>query len=411
MTDLRERFQKFDEVPVPELWERITELADEEDSSAVPSVTRRRWVVAVAAAVAVLLIVGLPILLVSGDEPPPAVASWTSVPVEVPSDEAIADIAAIPSGGFVALTVDPAQVVWTPDAVNWFHADTEGLVGSTGRSVTAARFEASSVASGNNLIAIIDRDRAGVWIGDQRAETWRFTPLADSAEADRTRLLTIAASEDQVLIVGQLLSTEVAEGTESELLITDRFVSWVIDGPAGEISQQDLPVPAPSPIDFVDADATSFAGRWLVVVTGAEWQGVEGWNPSELILTLTTSGWVSSERNPEMGDITSISGGPSSAVITSCHFGGDSFWYTTDGLTWTQATNDFTGHLARYVDDLGFVVHYGTGWYLSEDGSSWQFPADAGVTIESYPRSGYASAASEGRVFEFDNQLWMWSRA
>ncbi len=410
MTDLQERFQEFDEVPVPDLWERITELAAEAESTPGTSLRRRRLATAVAAAVLVLLVVGLPLLLVSGDEPGPIADGWTGVPVAAPALESIADLAAIPSGGFLALTVNPEEVLWTPDAVNWFDADPEGKLSSLGRAEPTVRFEASSVAASKNLIVVLDHDRAGVWIGDRRAEIWRFTALTTSAEADRTRLLTLAAQEDQVLVIGQVLGTELAEGTESELLVTERVVAWVIADATAAINARDLPVPVPAAIDFVEADATSFAGRWLVALTASEWQGVEGWNGSDLILALTPTGWVSSPPAQGMGDLTSISGGPSSAVVTTCHFGGDSFWHTTDGVTWAEATNDVTGHLAEYVDGLGFVIHDGAGWYLSQDGSSWQLLSQAGVAVDTYPRSGDVVAAAEGRVFEFNNQLWMWSR-
>jgi hypothetical protein len=186
MTDLDDRFSKYDEVSVPELWDRIVDSAATAPNP--PQRERPKLLIALAAAVFVLLVVGGPLLLmISRDSTGPSVSSDVLGSFEwsrVPHDEAIfggeggAEMSSITAGGpgFVAVGVTGDGVgegfgarnaaVWTsPDGIAWSRVPhNDAVFGGEGSQEMV-----SVTAGGPGLVAVGYRfdepGRPGVYPG------------------------------------------------------------------------------------------------------------------------------------------------------------------------------------------------------------------------------------------------------
>ncbi len=129
MTDLRERFGQYREVEVPDLWDRIEELAGSAslEPTSTPMVRRRPPAVALVAFLSVLL-VGLVLLILRPDAGSTPVGTEEPAPTTVPSFD------------------DPGGPVSSPDdlLIGWQQA--EGVLGVHSLN--------DLVAGGEGLVAV-----------------------------------------------------------------------------------------------------------------------------------------------------------------------------------------------------------------------------------------------------------------
>lgn len=430
MTDLRDRFAQYDEVPVPDLWDRIEDLA------AAPLVAKRarpRLLVAFAAAVVVLVAVGGPLLLFGTTGPgeivaeSPAAEAWDATgwelnPADGPFTRRIAAVEPVSPGGFIAVTADPGRIFWSPDGVEWFDADPQRQVAQYQPKAADLPSEDDLAAVTGSRVVVLDRADSGVWVGDPKTGDWEPIRLDVVEPGAELELLAVAANDTEALVVAReqgssLVEVEDAEEPSSAVLsipVTDRYLAWVVDPRTGTAQAYTLPVPVPEAASDADAVIEWFNGRWVIVLgRGNVWAGDDqGWDARQAVLVSPDgASWLAVDAPEEWkgAGLTSLTAGPSSIIATTCHFGGDSFWYSTDGTSWVLSTSDHTGHRSAYIEGLGFIARYESTPMdpapLSADGRTWH-PA---VTLERYRGDTERLAAADGRLIAIDSELWLWS--
>lgn len=412
MTDLRERFRELEDLPVPDLWDRVADLAAEPGS---PRNRRSRVGVAIAASVVVLLAIGVPLLLLGfGSDAEidhdPVGAGWATVPTHSPWDMPVVDAVQMPGGGFAVLTANPSDLFWSPDGASWYDADAADQLPEFVPIDSDGEGGPTALAVIGDQLAFLDRSGVGVWWGDRQTGIWQFTALDPGEGPGQADLLTMAPSAGELLVIGQVRGPDVLEDPGFEIAVTNEYLAWLVDIADGAAARNSLPIAGPERAEPDTAFAVSFDQRWMVLARRTVWTGDEGWD-SRVSVLMSDDGetWAASDPPHGWGSVTSLTAGPSSVIVTTCHFGGDSFWYSTDGVAWSQSSSGPVSHQSAYVDDLGFVTHSGNLWMVSPDGSEWQYPVDLGVTIEPFPKAGERLSAVEEIPFLYNNRLWIWS--
>ncbi|MEN8239610.1 MAG: hypothetical protein ABFR53_10450 [Actinomycetota bacterium] len=420
MTDLRERFrEQYEDVSVPDLWDRIETLAVA--PSAAPLRAWPGFAVAIVAAATVALVVGGPLYLIGtrdsvepATDPAQSAEVWRTKPVELPAHESIADMAELPIGGYAAVARDQEGVFWSPDGIDWYDIDPQRRM-TVYKSIDA--YETSPwerlVAGTTDRVVVMDRINPGVWVGDRMTGEWESIQLDVSHLSRHPDLLTIVSNDTDVLVV---IRTRQGTGSETGYEDTEKigFAAWVVD-PVSGVSQIH-PLPIPEDEDYAHDLSTGYAigewfdGKWHLAVTGggqgtflisrdgASWHEVE---------------WPFSEPPDYWGSLMSVTSGPSSMIALVCYWGGDSFWYTADGVAWEQVTTG-GGHKSTYVEGLGFVVMYeseiSVSGVVSEDGRTWHSFVSQGATFGRYPGTSDERPVAVDNIFVFDSELWQWSR-
>lgn len=422
MTDLRERFSKYDEVAVPNLWDRIERLAETEIVTTVPR--RSRVLVAVAAVVVALVLIGGPLLLLTSiDRGGPVVDTSTTDPqsralneVDPPWGETVSAVTLLRGGGIVATTSNPDRVFWSPDRIDWFDADPERRVTPRYASPEEQQFEDRIIVSTNSHVAIRNEANDGVWIAAPETGQWELVDFASDESGDRTvRVLSLAANDTEVLVVIHLTSTGVVSPTGLEAPASIPYIHeysvWLIDTSDGTIENLALPLPASEWAENPMAVANWFNGQWVVAIPRQVWTDAdEGWVTSTPVVTSSDGrSWTIAESNFPQDSATSISAGPAGMIATECNFGGDSFWYSEDGVNWEVTTTDYLGHRSVYVDGLGYLTYYKESpTAFSPDGREWQSPAAAGLTVHSFDGTSDPDP-TVGNLFVVENRLMQWS--
>ena len=154
--------------------------------------------------------------------------------------------------------------------------------------------------------------------------------------------------------------------------------------------------------------AVWFDGRWILAMQRNVWTDTdEGWVTSTPVVTSTDGrDWTAVESGFPEHSATSISVGPASMIATQCNFGGDSFWYSDDGIDWQVTATAFLGHRSMHVDGLGFLTYYqGSLTAFSPDGLHWQGPP-AELTVR---RVDTGSDLAGTNLFVSSNRLMRWS--
>lgn len=436
MTDLRTRFEAFEDVPVPDLWDRVEALATTTPVTS-PRRAAPRFVVAAAAAIAVLLLIGGPFLVgalrestgVADEEAAKAptgsvvwdTTAWEMAPVAGPWEHALIDVERSPDGGVVVATAD-SGVAWTPDGIDWFDADPAGRL-TTLQRPTADESQPSNqraMAVTESRVAILDQALPGVWLGDPATGEWTPIVLAEG-EGSRVELLTIAANSTTVLVVtrhlapdGILIQDNEGEVESRALPVTDRYRAWTIDPAARTAAPNPLPLPVPEAASLADAVVEWFHDQWVMVSARNVWTGEdEGWASRTALLTSNNGATWTAGRPPEEWNgagFTSLSAGPTTMIATTCHFGGDTFWVTTNGSDWEPTTSRHLGHQSTYVEGVGFVVPHHTpgeaSGFVSPDGRTW----DESVQLEPYRGDVERLATTDGGLIAINNDLLLWSR-
>jgi hypothetical protein len=419
MTDLKERFGQYRNVPVPDLWERITDRALD------PATTARRprpnYLAAVAATVVMLLAVGLPVLLVGLRDSTkvielnPAESPWEAVAVDPPATDSIVEIEPL-QDGFVALVANPGRVLWTPNGRDWFDADPLGLVDVAPPTATESELGCGCVvATTGELVMMVDKANRGVWTGNHTTGGWEWISLTGVDPAEDLVLLGITANDREGLVIASQIGSSTLEIDDPEeplsIPSTGRYLSWTIRD--GEAEQHVLPIATPEWSRGALQLAAWVDRQWIVgLFRGSVWDSSdEGWEERQTLLTSPDGvTWSAFDTPQEWGSPTSLTAGPSGIIATTCHFGGDSFWHSADGSNWTMTTSAHIAHQSGYVDGLGFVVsHEDTPSLISRDGREWQSPSELGVTLQPLASTGEIDNATEGHLFQVGSQLWVWS--
>lgn len=425
MTDLHERFHReFEDVPIPDLWNRIERIA----ASETVTVPRRmsRALIAVAAAVVALVLVGGPLLLLASMGPAepvvePIADTLTTVPqpralaeVEPPWDETIRAVALVGDSGILAIADNPDRVFWSPDRVEWFDADPD-------RGVTPwypwseEQFEEQIIVATSSHVAVRSETNDGVWIALPETGKWQFIGFTGDETDGRTeQVLTVAANDTEVLVVTSATSTGGISPTGSEapesIPYIHEYTAWLIDTGDGTIEQNRLPLPASEWVENPMVVANWFNDQWHMAIHRAVWTDTdEGWVTSTpILISSDAQTWTITESNFPPDSATSISVGPTGMIATECNFGGDSFWYSDDGIQWEVSTTSYMGHRSVYVDGLGFLTYYqGSPTAFSSGGRQWQTPA-AGLTVQPFDGTD-GPDLPDGNVFVASNRLMRWS--
>ncbi|MEA3510823.1 MAG: hypothetical protein U9R51_05250 [Actinomycetota bacterium] len=420
MTDLHDRFTELDSVSPPDLWGRIEHIA------AMQAPQRQTLkpgaLIAVAASLLAVIVIGGPLLVIGSRatpdvEPNPQIvaAQRELTPVDVVWDDSIVDVHALPGGGFVAVATDPGRVFWSPDGVQWFDADPLEQVAPF-VPPRGTMMEVRVLVATADHVLIRDEANTGIWIGSPKVGQWEMIPLDAGDLPNRISLLAIAANDSSVLVVGRSQGSDSFELDDPEgpltIPITDRYIAWVIEPDSGAVDHHALPVGHAERAVSIDADANWYGGNWLVVLPREIWTDTEeGWETRTAVLQSPDGALWTVDDLPFSP--TSVTCGSSSVIATECNFGGDTFWYSEDGLTWDTTTSAYLGHRSTYVDGLGFVAGYelpdGVQWVVSADGRVWNESAELGLTFERYPGEDTESITAVEHLFVFDSELWMWS--
>ncbi|MCP3974282.1 MAG: hypothetical protein GY720_07300 [bacterium] len=416
MIDLHERFKEYDQVPVPELWDRIAETASTAPDA--PRRKQRRLLIAVAAAAVVLLIVGGPLLLITSRDSTTLTAS--SVALEslewsrIAHDEAVfggedgAQMASVTAGGpgYVAVGVTGDGVgdgmgarnaaVWTsPDGIAWTRVPhDEAVFGGEGDQEMV-----SVTAGGPGLVAVGYRfdepDRSGVYPGVWTSVdgiTWSAVPLQEE-DGD---MASVATGGPGLVAVGQ-------EGWSAAVWTSPDGTTWtrVPHDPAvfgAGLVGNDLWAPQTSMRDVI------VGGPGLIAV------GEEGiWGGSEDGTEYESTGIAVVWTSPDGVTWTRIAhdeavfGGEGFQKMSSVALGGTGLvavgefelndtgralvWNSADGYTWTRVPYDEAVFgpdpsldADRPMTDVATIdsglVAVGTGTWFSPDGSTWTRIAD-----------------------------------
>jgi hypothetical protein len=421
MTDLHERFHsEFDDVPIPDLWSRIERVAASETVTLPPP--RSRALVAVAAAAVALVLVGGPLLLLASmDRTEPLTETLTTVPepralaeVDPPWRETVRAVTLVGDGGIVALADNPDRVFWSPNRVEWFDADPDRRV-TPWYPRSLSQLEEPIIVSTNRHVAVRGEANDGVWIAAPETGQWQFIGFTGDEADDRTeQVLSLATNDTEVLVVTHTMSTGVVLPTGSEapesIPYIHEYTGWLIDTNDGTIEPHALPLSASEWVENPMVIANWFNDQWLVAIHREVWTDTdEGWVTSTPIMTSSDGqNWTVIESDFPADSATSISVGPMGLVATECNFGGDSFWYSDDGISWEVTATNYMGHRSVYVDGLGFLTYYqGSPTAFSPDGQQWQTPV-AGLTV--LPFDGTADPdPADGNFFVADNHLMRWS--
>jgi len=344
--------------------------------------------------------------------------TWTEVAVGAPWIESIVDVAALPNGGFIAASTDPWQLQWSPDGLEWFNADPD-------RTVPEYRTgPADGGPAGPHLLAVVgdqvvllDRDAVGVWIGRPETGTWTSLPLDATGLTENVDLLSLASSDSEVIVVAQTYGSaryepEPDPGDEQvSIPVIDQYLMWVVDPATRTATRHPLPVSPTEGQEVTNAAAVSFRGRWIISLS--RWIATDDDTAAPNLMLATTDGilWVDTSSTADTGiAATSLTAGPESVIATECNFGGDTFWYSQNGLEWSKSTTAYLGHHSTYSPELGFIIVYGD-LLSSDDGLRWRTLAAetplSGVTH--LIASGNKLLIKDGLRDDEEPHLWLWT--
>ena len=430
MTDLLERFHsEFDDAAVPDLWDRIERLAEIE--SATPRPHRSRALIVAAAVVFALVLVGGPMLLLAPIDRPEPVTDTSPTDFETPAlpevdppwGESVSAVALLGEGGIVVMTSNPDRVFWSPNRVDWFDADPDRQVTPWYRSAEESQFEDRIIVSTNSHVAIRSEGNDGVWIAAPATGQWQLVDIPSEASGERTeRVLSLAASDTEVLVVTHITSLGVVSPTGAEAPESIPYVHgygvWLIDPSDGTVDRRALPLTASEWAEAPLAIANWFNRQWLIAIQRTVWTDtVEGWETSSSIVTSSDGrSWTIAESNFPPDSVTSISVGPTAMIATRCDFGGDSVWHSADGMNWEVTTTNYHGHGSVYVDGLGYLVYDRDSYNafsqsvnaFSLDGRRWQSPMAVRLTVDTFDGTDDPDPV-DGNLFVVGGRLMHWS--
>ena len=272
------------------------------------------------------------------------------------------------------------------------------------------------IVSANGRVAVRNAANNGVWIAAPNTGQWRFVGLPGGEAGERTeRVLTLAANDTDVLVVTKTTSQGTVVPTHPEAPESIPYVHeygvWLIDTNDGTTKRRSLQLPASEWVENPTVIASWFDDQWFVAIHRPVWTDTDdGWAISTPVLTSTDGrSWTLTESTFPPTSATSISVGPTGMIATECNFGGDSFWYSEDGINWETTTTSHMGHRSVYVDGLGFLAFYkGEATAYSTDGREWQSTGAAGLTVQSFDGNTDPDP-TVGNLFVVENRLMQWS--
>jgi hypothetical protein len=441
MIDLDRQIREYyDRIVIPVTTDEYARLAT---GRPVPAGRSRAWAMAVAFVVA-LVGVGVTMLMLGGngtsfiDQPEPLPTpvthqssstitgtvsvppGWQQVAAGEPWVEHIVDLEAIPGGGgFVIRAADPWSVYWSPDGVEWSDVDPNRQISPyQAEPVDGPKTGAQVIAASSDRVVVLDRPNTGLWVGDPQDGIWEQILLGTDDLAGDVELLAVTSNGEELLVLAlvygpaRLEDRTVDPGDQpSPIPGIDQYLVWVLDPTNGTVERHSLPIAAHWG-GVVDTVVEWFNGHWVIYLEREIHEWPEGAAEEESLLVSSDGvSWTNTAPPPDWGrSLTSLTAGSTTMIATVCHFGGDSFWHSEDGLNWTQTTSSLIGHHSTYSDDLGFVVVYEGDMLVSPDGQSWHRRADT-------PASGVAFLAASGnRVLVGDGLrpeespgLWLWT--
>lgn len=384
MIDLHERFRsELDEVPVPDLWNRIEYLAETETVMVRPE---RSWVfVAVAAAVAALVLIGGPLLLLASANQEEPVADTTTVPQPAP------------------------ELV----RVEWFRVPHDDAVfGGEGGA------EMLSIATnGSGFVAVgLTGDGVGDWRGDRNAAAWT-SPDGISwsrvphdpdifGDAGEQEMFSVAAAGPGYVAVGYRFDEPERLGVTAGLWISPDGVEWISirnDAEGSPMASSLADVTAGGP-GVVAIGSDGNAAVWTSV-DGLAWSRVPD-DPDVFVRSEMSSVIVGGPGLVAVGKSRSYPGSQSTDGVTWTHSPGSSHaivWTSVDGYTWSRVPHDeavFGGASGEHcrmedvtVGDSGLVA----------------VGACEGYTVESDGEDGLVSHGDRIVIWTSENG-YVWSR-
>ena len=291
-------------------------------------------------------------------------------------------VRSLPGGGFVAVggVVSPI-LMWSPDGLNWFDGDPQGL---------APRSRAAAVV-GDQVILLVDDDAPTLWIGDPTSGSWEPMMELDTSGLERELApfgIVMVSGTDRLLV---------AATTEADVRSTagDRLevsaVVWLVDPVQREAARTSITVETPT--DEVGPPFVWYDGRWHLMLP-LTW---EAWTPTGTRLWTSSDGMTWTEDGlPEGLKTTSdwawFTAGSSGVVICATHEGNEGAWFSSDGVDWKFLGPEVFCR-GVYSDSLGFVLEKNV---LDENGSGFSRLSPDGTALEDLasPFPGDTVAAS-----------------
>jgi len=357
------------------------------------------------------------------DEPAPSAdavtelsaGDWQEVAVGQPWVTQIVDIAALPNGGFVAVTSErsPWSVVWSPDGAEWRNGDPLRQVP---QSSSTGLFDPLLVAVTADRVVVIDKEDVGVWVGDPERGQWEPTSLDTHGADGDLAPIAVASNDGEVLVVAKTMvpaaTEDNGESSEAPPMIT--FVVWLVDTTEGTSVQAPLPVTTTFEWDWTQPLVEWFAGRWVVMVpqgdgTNSLWQSSDGASWSEVALP--------DSLNEFPG--TSLTVGPSGLIVTRSFMGGDEIWHSADAIDWNLVFDRGFVTKSTYSEALGYVVEVSGdivpepiegGVLVSSDGEVWLLagPAPSSFGMDVLLAASDNKLLVRGDALE-EESLWLWT--
>ena len=422
MLDLHERFQEYDTVAVPELWDRVSDLA-----ATAPIRPQRKWrrlVVALAAAAIVLLAVGGPLLLIaSRDSAEVTEPADTVVPLEWSrGGEGGAAMSSITAGGpgFVAVGTTGDGVgegwgvrnaaVWTsPDGITWTRVphDPEVFGGDGDQEMV------SVAAAGPGLVAVgyrFDEPElpgafASIWTSPD-GHSWSPVPYDPRYfTGERGNMSDVVAGGPGVVAVGS--DGSAAVWTSGDGLVWSRVpdnpsvfgpsvMSSVVAGGPGLVAVGQSPF---------DAGTQSNDGVTLTHNAGSShgivWTSVDGFEWSRVLHDEAVFGGAPGEHC-RMEDL--AAGNDGLIAVGACELftvdGEDGLvahgdrtviWTSADGYVWSRVPDEMLFPPDPEIDpdqsaywdllpiDGGLLAIGPNATWSSSDGHTWTRIADHGI--------------------------------
>jgi hypothetical protein len=368
---------------------------------------RRRpaWVM-VAAAFAGALAVGLVVWLLLPSGPrsiAPATttgttrAPTTTVPFPPAPTNSVVDMTSLGEGGFAAVATDPDRVIWSPHGIDWYDIDPQHSVAPYRPVGDFPIPHEQAIGGVDGWVVVLDRAETGVWSGSLDTGEWNLIRFDTRNLDGRTDLLTLSTNDTDALVVSRTTTELYVEGDHQE---RHRYTAWVLNPEAGTAEEHTLPIPEDAQYGW--AIAAWYVDRWVLAVTGGSDGALLSSPDGE---SWTESTWPFGEPPDYWGSLVSMSVGPDGFIALVCYWGGDSFWYSADGIEWTQTVMEMRGHESAYVENLGFVAGIGDIAAVSVDGRSWLSPSETGVVFERID----STTEAVGEVFVFSDEMWTWS--
>jgi len=315
---------------------------------------------------------------------------WRRVRLSEPWTDDIADVASLPSGGFVV--ANTTDVLWSPDGVEWIDADPQRQVTTaTPRSGTRDYGLLSVISAMGDRVVVLDGIEPGLWVGDLQAGEWESIRFDTADLAGVVEPFAVASNDTEVIVVAEHRPKATLEDNEGLFRFADRgYLVWAVNPRTGEVERHPLSFTWEDPLfEEGSSGAVEWVNdRWVIALANTILVSGDGatWTQVPLEDTFKDSLLVNS-----------LAAGPIGVIATTCRgWGPHDVYFSEDGLKWENTKVGAFHVESAYADDLGFLV-VDSDAYLhqvtsSPDGRTWQaktLVSIGGFEIQNLAASGH----------------------